>query len=163
MDIVLGTVITGIGATAVLDLWAIARRRLLGVAAPDYAMVGRWIAHMTHGQFRHESIKASTAVPGEASIGWTAHYLIGIAFAALLPACWGAEWFRNPQLVPALLVGIATVAAPFLVMQPGMGAGIAASKTPHPATARLQSLLSHAIFGFGLFATGWAISLFPTT
>lgn len=163
MDIVLGTVTTGIGATAVVDLWTIARTRLLGVAAPDYAMVGRWIAHMSHGRFRHQSIKAATAMRGEAVIGWTAHYLIGIGFAVLLPAFWGAEWFRNPQLGPALLVGIVAVAAPFLVMQPGMGAGFAASKTPNPVSARLHSLLSHAIFGFGLFATGWTISHFPTT
>ena len=38
-------------------------------------------------------------------------------------------------------------------MQPGMGAGIAASRTPRPAAARVQSLLTHAIFGLGLYAT----------
>ena len=37
-------------------------------------------------------------------------------------------------------------------MQPGMGAGIAASRTPHPAAARFNSLLTHAIFGLGLYA-----------
>ena len=60
-----------------------------------------------------------------------------------------------PDLGPALLVGIGSVAAPFLVMQPGMGAGIAASRTPRPAAARLQSLVTHAIFGLGLYAAGW--------
>ncbi len=163
MNIVVGTVITGIGATALADLWAIARRRLLGVPAPDYGLVGRWIAHMPRGQFRHGSIKAAAPMPGEAWIGWAAHYLIGIGFAALLPAIWGVDWFHDPQLVPALLVGIGTVAAPFLLMQPGMGAGIAANRMPHPGTARLHSLLTHAIFGFGLFASGWAVSRFLTT
>ena len=48
--------LTGIGATAVIDLWAIARRRLLGLPAPNYGLVGRWLAHMPRGRFRHESI-----------------------------------------------------------------------------------------------------------
>ena len=33
---------------------------------------------------------------GERLIGWTAHYLIGIAFAAVLLAIWGLEWARQP-------------------------------------------------------------------
>ena len=93
-------------------------------------------------------------MPGERVVGWTAHYLIGIAFAAVLLALWGLDWARQPTLAPALIVGIGSVAAPFLVMQPGMGAGIAASRTPRPAAARFHSLVTHAIFGFGLYAAG---------
>jgi Protein of unknown function (DUF2938) len=44
-------------------------------------------------------------------------------------------------------------------MQPGMGAGIAASRTPRPAVARLHSLVTHGIFGLGLYAAGWMTSL----
>lgn len=33
---------------------------------------------------------------------------------------------------------------------------------PHPAKARLQSLLTHGIFGLGLYAAGWATSLLTT-
>ena len=96
---------------------------------------------------------------GERLIGWTAHYLIGIAFAGVLLAIWGLEWARHPTVGPALIVGIASVAAPFLLMQPGMGAGIAASRTPRPAAARLHSLVMHGIFGLGLYAAGWVTSL----
>jgi len=158
MDYLASTFLIGAGATAATDLWAIARRRLLGVPAPNYGLVGRWLAHMPRGRFRHDSIAAAAPVGGERLVGWTAHYLIGIAFAAILPVVWGPEWIRNPTLGPALAVGIGTVAAPFLVMQPGMGAGIAASRTPRPAAARLQSVLMHAIFGLGLYAAGVATS-----
>lgn len=152
--------IIGIGATAVMDAWSILRKPILGVPLPNYRMVGRWIAHMTHGQFRHEDIAVSSPMRGESIIGWTAHYLIGIAFAALLIAIWGASWVQNPTIGPALTVGIGTVAAPFLLMQPGMGAGVAASKTKYPGSARLQSLITHTVFGLGLYASGWAIQLF---
>jgi hypothetical protein len=152
-------VLTGAGATMVMDLWGIARKRLLGMPPADYGLVGRWVGHMARGRFRHDRIAASPAVKGERLIGWTVHYLTGIAFAAVLLAIWGLDWVSHPTLGPALMVGIATVAAPFLLMQPGMGAGIAASRTPRPNAARLQSIVTHAIFGFGLYAAGWATNL----
>jgi hypothetical protein len=158
MDYLVCTLLTGVGATAVTDLWAIARKRLFGIPPPHYGLVGRWLAHMPRGRFRHDSIAAAPPVHGERLIGWTAHYLIGIAFAAILLGIWGLDWIRHPTIGPALVVGISTVAAPFLVMQPGMGAGIAASRTPRPAAARLQSLVTHAVFGLGLYAAGWATS-----
>ena len=151
------TILIGAMATMVVDLWAIARRRLFGIPPPDYALVGRWLAHMPRGRFRHDSIKAALPVKGEALIGWAAHYLIGIAFAAVLLGLWGLAWIRHPSIGPALAVGIGTVAAPFLVMQPGMGAGIAGSRTPRPAATRFQSLITHTIFGLGLYAAGWIV------
>lgn len=155
MDYLICTLLVGAGATAVVDLWAIARKQLLDIPPPNYRLVGRWLAHMARGRFRHDAITAALPVKGEGVIGWTAHYLIGIAFAAILLGIWGLEWIQHPSLGPALIVGIGTVAAPFFVMQPGMGAGIAGSRTPRPAATRFQSLVTHAVFGFGLYAAGW--------
>jgi len=152
------TILTGIGATMVTDLWTGVRKRAFAVPLPNFALVGRWIAHMPGGRFVHDSIAAGAPVRAESIIGWSAHYLTGISFAFLLPAIWGAGWLRNPTLGPALLVGICTVAAPFFVMQPAMGAGIAASRTPRPVTARSHSLVMHAVFGLGLFLAARLIS-----
>lgn len=154
MNDVLAALTVGVGATLVMDAWGLARARWFGVPSPDYGLVGRWIAHMAQGRFRHRSISASPAMPGERAIGWLAHYAIGIAFAALLLMLWGPGWLRNPTLVPALLIGIGTVVAPFLLMQPAMGAGFAASRAPRPALARLQSVITHTVFGFGLYLAG---------
>ena len=154
MDIGLQVLFTGIGATALMDGAMLARERILGVAKPDYGFVGRWLAHMAHGQFAHARIAAAPAVRGERAIGWAAHYAIGIAFAGILYGSAGAGWFRAPTIGIALAVGIATVAAPLLVMQPAMGAGFAASRTPRPNAARIQSIATHAIFGLGLYGAG---------
>lgn len=142
---------SGIIATALMDIWGLTRKALLGMAPPDYGMVGRWLAHMPQRRFRHASMAAASPVPGERRIGWAAHYLIGVSFAALPWLVWGSGWFVQPVLWQALAVGLATVAAPFLIMQPGMGAGIAASKTPKPGTARLHSIINHGVFGLGLY------------
>jgi len=154
-------VLTGIGATMVTDVWSIVRKSVFAVPMPNFGFVGRWIAHMARGRFRHASIAAAPPVRAESAIGWAAHYLIGMAFAFLLPLFWGPEWIQHPTLTPAMIVGLATVAAPFFIMQPGMGAGIAASRTPRPAAARFHSLVTHAIYGLGLYLSGWLISSLP--
>ena len=100
MNFLTFAVLIGAGATAVMDLWAIARKRLLGMPPPDYGLVGRWLAYMARGRFRHDRIAASPPVRGERLIGWTAHYLIGIAFAAVLLAIWGLEWVAPSDARP---------------------------------------------------------------
>jgi hypothetical protein len=44
-------------------------------------------------------------------------------------------------------------------MQPGMGAGIAGRRTPRPGATRIQTLITHALFGVGLYSAGRAINL----
>ena len=151
-------VLTGVGATMVADAWTLVRKRVFAVPLLNFALVGRWVAHMARGRFRHDSIAAAPPVRGESAIGWVVHYLIGIAFAFLLPATWGLDWLRHPTLGPALIVGVGTVVAPFFVMQPAMGAGIAASRTPRPAAARFHSLILHAVFGLGLYLAARIVS-----
>jgi len=153
-------ILIGAGATGFLDFWSAARARFFGTATPDYALVGRWLTHLARGRLVHDAIAKSAPVKGERLIGWAAHYLIGIAFAAALLIGWGPEWAREPTLIPALIVGIGSVAAPFRLMQPGMGLGIAAHRSPNPAAARLRSVTTNAIFGLGLYAAGCATRFF---
>ncbi|WP_050626797.1 DUF2938 domain-containing protein [Bradyrhizobium viridifuturi] len=150
-------VLIGTGATVAMDIWGMVRKHLLGMPSLDYALVGRWLGHLASGRLHHDRIAASPPVAGERAVGWAAHYLIGIGFAGVLLAIFGLDWARQPTIGPALLVGIGTVAAPFLIMQPAMGAGIAASRMPHPWFARLQSLVTHTVFGLGLYAAGWLV------
>ena len=157
-DLLLRAVLIGVGATLVMDLWALLLKRLFGAPSLDYAMVGRWIGHLPRGRLTHPGIARSAPIAGERAIGWIAHYAIGIVFALLLVAIWGPAWAARPTLLPALIVGIATVAAPFLILQPGMGAGIAASRMPKPGVARLRSLMAHASFGVGLYLAGWLVA-----
>jgi len=158
MNIVASSILIGTGATALVDLWSLARRRMLGAPLPDYGLVGRWIAWIPRGRFVHRRIAGTPAVRGECAVGWLAHYAIGIGFAVTLIAMQGSKWIASPSLTPALIFGLATVAAPFLLMQPGMGAGIAARRTPRPTAARIQSLLTHFVFGFGLYVTARMLS-----
>ena len=141
----------GVGATAVMDVWAVALKRFWCIPSLNFAMVGRWLGHLPRGTVTHANIAQAAPVRDEAILGWTAHYVIGVLFAAVLLALAGQEWVRQPTFAPALLAGLVSVAAPFCILQPGMGAGLAASKTPHPGAARLRSLMAHTAFGIGLY------------
>jgi hypothetical protein len=48
-------------------------------------------------------------------------------------------------------MGVVTVVMPLFVMQPAMGAGFAASKTPAPLKSCLRSVANHSVFGCGLY------------
>jgi hypothetical protein len=157
ISLVLYATAIGIGATAFMDVWTALQGRLFNVASLDYAMVGRWLGHLPR-RFAHASISAAPPVAGEAVIGWAAHYAIGVLFAGVLLAIWGLDWARNPSLPPALMVGLSTVVAPFLILQPALGAGIAASRTPSPNIARARSLVTHFSFGLGLYLAAEAVS-----
>lgn len=151
-------VLIGIGATAVMDVWSVALRRL-GVPTLDYALVGRWVGHMRQGRFAHAGIGKAAPVAGERPLGWAVHYATGIAFAALLVAVQGWGWLHAPTFPPAVAVGLATVLVPMCVMQPALGAGFAASKTPTPWRNRLRSLMTHAVFGTGLYLSGELVAM----
>ena len=161
-DFALHTAFIGAGATLLIDAWALVRRRVFGIPAPDYGLVGRWIGHMPRGRFRHDRIAAAPAVRSERTLGWIAHYAIGISFAAALLFAWGAEWAQKPTLAPAVIVGAATVLAPFVLMQPGMGAGFFASRTPRPWAARFQSFVTHLFFGLGLYLAAILFNYLPS-
>ena len=158
MQVLVHAVPIGFGATLVMDAWAVARRRLFGIPALDYAMVGRWLGHLPRGRLRHDRIAAAAPVRGERVLGWSFHYLTGIAFTALLLLVARDGWLRQPTLVPALAVGLATVLAPFLILQPGLGAGLFARRTPRPNAARLQALVTHAVFGLGMYLAAFALA-----
>jgi hypothetical protein len=144
------SILIGAGATMTMDVWAAALKRL-GIPSLDFALLGRWIAHIRGGRWFHESIARAAPVRGERLVGWSAHYAIGMSFAALLLSAYGLEWGRAPTLAPAILVGVVTVVAPWFVLQPALGAGIASSKTKAPVFNSLKSLITHTVFGVGLF------------
>jgi hypothetical protein len=147
----------GIGATIVLDLWAVLLRQF-GVAPTNWGMVGRWVGHFPSGRFMHDNIADAPPVRGERAIGWTVHYVVGVAYAGALLAILGLAWARNPTPVPALIFGLITMIAPFFIMQPGMGAGVAASKAPKPNVARLKVVMAHTVFGLALYGVAAMIA-----
>ena len=145
------SIVIGVGATAVYDIWGRLLVGLFGLPGSNWTMVGRWFSHMMIGQFTHDNIAAAQAMPYETVVGWTVHYLIGIVYAGVLLAIWGLNWARCPTLLPALIVGVVAIGAGWFIMAPAMGFGIASAKAPNVNTIRIVQLVGHCMFGFGLY------------
>jgi DUF2938 family protein len=152
IDLLVRGVVMGVAGSAAMDVWSAVLRRRFGISTLDYRLLGRWIGHFARGRFSHERIGSAEPVPGERALGWLAHYAIGVTFALLLLAIWGSGWAHSPTIWPALAVGIGTIVAPWFVMQPAMGAGIAGSRSPNPTATRLRNLGTHTVYGIGLYA-----------
>lgn len=152
LDLVARGIAMGVAGSALMDLWSAVLRRRFGIPTLDYRLLGRWIGHFPRGRFVHERIASADPVAGERPLGWLAHYTIGVTFALVLLAIWGRTWLAAPTIGPALIIGIGTIVAPWLVMQPAFGAGIAGSKTPNPTATRLRNLGTHTVYGIGLYA-----------
>ncbi len=155
---VLGIVAIGVGATLAMDVWNLFLRLFFGIPSLNYCLLGRWLRHMPGGTFRHPNIAAASQKPLECMAGWIAHYTIGVMFTLVFVFFVSRDWLAQPTVVPALIYGIATVVFPFFIMQPSLGLGIAASRTPHPTQARVKSLLTHTVFGVGLYVSALAVS-----
>ena len=154
---IVGAVGIGIGATLLMDLWNLFLKRAFSIPSLNYCLLGRWLRHMP-GTLRHASIAAAQEKPLECVVGWIAHYTTGVAFALVFVVLVAGEWVTRPTLAPALLFGIATVVFPFLILQPSLGLGVASSKAPKPAQARLKSLATHTVFGIGLYVCALGVS-----
>lgn len=150
LEITLRVALIGAGATIVMDLWLFLLTRF-GIPTLDMALLGRWIGHLPQGRWAHDRIANAAPVRAERWLGWAAHCAIGVVFAALLVSVWGLAWARSPTLPPAVLTGIATVAAPLFILQPALGAGVASSRTKTPVRNTARSLANHAVFGIGLY------------
>ncbi len=64
---------------------------------------------------------------------------------------------------PPMLLAWVLLVAPYLIMMPGMGMGIAGSRTPKPNVTRLKSVIGHSVFGLGMYATGWLLAAYWPT
>lgn len=153
--IAVATLSVGMIATATLDLWAWLLKRAFGVPITNWGHVGRWFLGMRSGTYRRQSIAASPAAAFERTVGWSAHYLVGVTYAVAYLVALSAL-SRAPSVHSAALFGILTVLAPWLILQPGLGLGFFASRTPKPNLTRVLNILAHLVFGLGLYL-GWRL------
>jgi hypothetical protein len=133
-------------------------KRAFGMPSRNWATVGRWVGNWPRGQFVHARIADATPVRGELALGWAFHYFIGMAHGVLLLAIWGVDWIRHPTVLAGLVIGLGLLVAPFFIMDPALGAGIAASKAANPTASRIRSVMNHAVFGIGLYLSALLVA-----
>lgn len=155
MSTLMHGLVIGAVATVVIDLWALVLKSF-GLPTANWAMIGRWLGHMPRGQFVQPHIADAGPVNGERIFGWVFHYAVGIVY--------GIAWLwivrdlmqRTPGLLSAIVFSLVLIVTPWFIMQPGLGHGIAASRTPKPWLVRGLNITVHTLFGVGLYL-GWLL------
>ena len=143
--------ITGVIATVALDLWQQIYRLLFGAPITNWAMIGRWAAGIPKGRLVYDNIGKAPPVANELALGWGVHYAVGIGYAVVYLFL---MWFivrSPPDFVSAIVFGSISVCVTWFVIEPMLGAGAMASKTPKQSAAMAHDFTSHLSFGFGLF------------
>ncbi len=149
-EFIFRSLVIGLWGTVAMDLWAMLLHRQVGIAPPNWGLVGRWFLHLPRGKIFHDDIATARAFPFEVEAGWFAHYATGILYGAALLHFGGADYAHAPKLLPALILAWITVGAGWFILQPGMGAGWAASKRDNPWMIRFLNLVAHTWFGVGM-------------
>ena len=158
MELLLKGVAIGIGATVLMDLWAVFLWKVFRQARPNWGPVGRWFWHLKNGTVFHDTIADAEPYEHELALGWIGHYAVGILYGVILAVLAGAGWFAAPTFLPAWILGLVTVGAGWFLLQPGLGLGVAASKLPNANTVRVFNLISHTVFALGLYGTALLIA-----
>lgn len=155
MGLMIQGIFIGIVATIGMDIWAAIVKYIFRLPTTDWAMIGRWFGHMPRGVFFHNPISDSLPIRHELTIGWIAHYVTGITYGCMYLFIVVVVLSSAPSLGSAIVFGLATLAAPWLIMQPGLGMGVFATKVPQPGLIRLINFSMHLAFGVSLFL-GWS-------
>jgi hypothetical protein len=151
MMTILEIIVVGVVATAALDIWQQIYRVLFRTPITDWAMIGRWAAYVPRGQLVHDNIGKTPAVANELALGWIVHYVVGIGYAVVYLVLMWAILRITPGFASAMIFGAVSVCVTWFAMEPILGAGAMASKTPNPGAAMVHDFTSHLSFGFGLF------------
>jgi hypothetical protein len=91
-------ILIGLGATFTFDLWALFLKHAFKITPSNICLVGRWLRYMPEGIFKHSNIAASPQKSAECTLGWIAHYMIGIMFAI---AFGDIAYVNSPYLAPS--------------------------------------------------------------
>lgn len=159
VELFLKIILIGIGATIILDLWALTLNKLFGIPITNWSLVGRWIGHIPKGNLVQKQISKAPKLDYELGLGWLVHYLIGISYIVLLVAFEGTIWLSQPTVFPPLVISWFLLVAPFFIMMPCMGAGVAGANTPSPIKTRLISIAGHTVFGMGIYGSAVILNL----
>ncbi|WP_422366824.1 DUF2938 family protein [Pelagibius sp.] len=144
--------IAGVLATLVLDIWQRLLFAVSGIPPADWGAIGRWFAYLPKGRMIHRPIGDTPAVPGEAAIGWTMHYVIGVAYGVAYLGLLVFVLDSPASLLNGLVFGAVSVVIPWFVMQPGLGIGVMGRLAANPWVPRLNAFFSHVIYGAALYA-----------
>ena len=152
MNILINSLVLGLSATLIMDLLGWLRSSVFKIPSFNYAYLGRFFLILKDNEKGYRNITQAPEQKFERLIGWGFHYMTGIIFALIYTYI---DHSNNTleTFISSILFGISTVLFPLLLIQPILGFGFFASKTPDQWISIKNSFVAHLNFGVGLFIT----------
>jgi hypothetical protein len=146
-QMVLAVFLSGVLACLAMDAWQQLLKRVAGIPASNWAMVGRWFTLTLRSKTMYQpKIDDAMPVPHELPLGWLVHYGVSMLYAVVYATLIQASVIR-PTLADGFLFGAVSVAVPWFYFMPCMGKGMMGRLTPNPTKACLVSLSNHLVYG----------------
>ncbi len=145
----LAILVTGLAGATAADIGRSIYQWVTGFPAVNWSVTGRWFLMVLQGQPYVPGIGTAPSLPHELLAGHVAYYTIAVVFAGVYLTLLGLLK-RPPTLWNGLIFGVVTMAFPFFVQMPLMGAGVLASATATPWLVIGRTLVHHSSFGLGL-------------
>lgn len=156
MNIFIHSIILGLLSTLIMDLLALLRFHFFQSKSFNYALIGRWTLSLKNFKFLYNNITSSPVVKYEMIVGWLLHYAIGVSLSFIYLQT--PIFNEQPNIfISSILFGLFTTLIPLIIMQPILGFGFFASKTPRPTQSIKNSLIAHFNFGLGLFLAQYTL------
>ena len=117
MKILVLAFLGGIVGAVLMDITETVAARVGITSGVNVALVGRWFIGLTRGQLGHANILESKPLPGEVTMGWAFHLLVGGGGVALLyPVLFQCSGLAPPasHLLGGVLFGLATSLLPLV-------------------------------------------------
>lgn len=153
---VLAICAAGVLACLALDAWQQLFKRLAGIPATNWALVGRWFVLTWQRKTMYQpNIDHEPPIAKELPLGWLVHYSVSMIYAVIYWLLIRSA-ILQPTWTDGLLFGAVSVVVPWFYFMPCMGKGVMGKLTPNPAKACWVSLLSHLVYGTAMGACfGW--------
>ena len=152
---VISIFVAGVIACLAMDAWQQILKRMTGIPATNWAMVGRWfVLTLKRRTMYHATIDNEPPFANELPLGWIVHYCVSMIYA-LIYWMLMRQGIVQPTLADGFVFGAASVVVPWFYFMPCMGKGIMGKFTPNPLKTCLISLSSHLVFGTAM-ALGFA-------
>jgi hypothetical protein len=149
--IILQGFISGLIATFLFDLFSKSLSYAYGINKPKWHLLGRYFIGYKQKKFFRKFLEEDDEEDNELLWGYAIHYIIGIIYG-LFYVCLNLLFFDSPSLIIAYLVGFITVLGAWCYLMPfAYNLGFFASKSDQQLNILVQNLISHFIFGTGLF------------
>ncbi len=150
MDLVVDTIGAGVLGTLVMDALNHLVSQTGFILKTDIRMIGRMSAGWLRGRFRYENPSQIEPHEHELTLGYLAHYAIGLVLAAIFVIGWDQLIGGTISPVWALVYGFTTTVASEFIVYPSMGLGMCGRRSPEGIKAALSPLANHLFFGIGM-------------